>query len=92
MDLETICNWMNDQSVIRPDLITALLRTQHCLEELEVPDDLLVYTSNTTILTTDFLCIINSIFASTGKQIVSVNVENSYQFIVVNIHEEVRPA
>lgn len=90
--LEQICNWLNDQSIIRPALVTALLRTQHCLDELTIPDDLLVYTTNTTILTTDFLCVINTIFGHTGQQIVSVNIDNSYQFIVVKNNEEVPSA
>ncbi len=90
--IEQIAQWLNDQSLKRPILIEQLMRVLHVIDDKTVPDDLFVYTSSNMQLTTDFLCIINSMFIETGKQITTVNIENTYQFIVVDTNEEMPTA
>lgn len=82
IDAATICNWLNGHLSERPSFIIPVLRTQWAMDLGDAPEDIDYYTQSTGLCAADFLGLINGILIPTGQMIVSVNIQDTIQFIV----------
>lgn len=82
MDGQLMCNWLNDQMVNRPSFLMPVLRTQWMLDPSDTMHDIDYFEQSSGLCSTDLICMLNSMLIPTGKQITSVNIQNTIQFIL----------